>query len=169
MKTARLFTLAAVGAAVLLAAGTAHAGKKKNASSSKQLVKNAALKNLVHHDKHHHHHHHHHRHAKVIRYCHPVVVGVPVTVVPAGAVMELPGFFGVHPGKAVLDMGGPLVYPKVIAWTPKGIVLEIPYMHLVKPVHAKLIVVDCHGHTYRPFFVKVVPAIGGPVGHAVKP
>src|SRR5207247_9071233 len=99
--------------------------------------------------------------------CPPVVVGAPRTVVPAGTVMEVPGFFGLRPGHVILDMSGKIVPVKVLAWTPDAVVVEIPPMPLPAPVCAKLVVIGWNESPYRPLEMKVLPPMGGPAGGPV--
>jgi hypothetical protein len=90
---------------------------------------------------------------------------VPVVPsVPAGTVMELPGYFGLRPGHVLLDMHGQIVHPKVVAWTPRGLVVEIPFMKLPAPVYGKLVVIGWDKFAYRPVDVKIVPPLGVPAG-----
>ena len=98
-----------------------------------------------------------------------MVIGVPLTVVPAGTVMEVPGFFGLRPGHVILDMSGKIIPVKVLSWTPEGVVVEIPYMPLPVPVCAKLVVVGWNESPYRPLEMKVLPPMSGPGGPVAGP
>ena len=168
MKTARLIIVTAIAAGLLAFTTNAFAGGKGNGGGNKGNGGNMAPggSNKMSNgggSKSGYWWHNHHYYAS-FRYCPPVIIGVPLTVVPAGAVMEVPGFFGMRPGHVVLDMSGKIVPVKVLSWTPEGVVVQIPFMPLPAPVCAKLVVIGWNESPYRPLEMKVLPPMGGPAG-----
>jgi hypothetical protein len=161
MKSVKILTVAALGLGLLAFTSNAFAGGGNKGSGNKGNggpgPGKSGMSGNFHKD--------HHFRAPIIRHYPPVViVPPPVPVVPAGTVMELPGVFGLRPGDVVLDMHGVIVHPKVLAWTPRAVVVEIPFMKLPEPVCAKLVVIGWDKFAYRPLDVKIVPPLGGPVG-----
>jgi hypothetical protein len=152
MRTVRILTAVALGMALVALTGNVYAsgGKKGNHVKGGGKVV------------------HKHR-APIVKHYRPIVVVPVVPVVPAGSAMEVPGFYGLRPGHVVLDMHGTIVHPKVLAWTPRGVVVQIPFMKLPAPVCGKLVLIGCDKFAYRPVEVKIVPPLGGPVGPAIGP
>src|SRR5258705_9361246 len=101
MKTARLIIVTAIAVGLFAFTTDAFAGGKGNGNgggnkgNGGKFMPGGSNKVILGGSKSNHHWHHYHSY---VRYCPPVIVGVPLTVVPAGTVMEVPGFFGMRPG-----------------------------------------------------------------------
>ena len=103
-------------------------------------------------------HHHHHRRYRPT-YHPPKPVCPPITVVPAGSVITLPGYFGRHPGHVILELAGAKLHAKVLGWSHAGIKILLPAIDLAAPASGSLVVIRWDKYVYRPFPVKILPPV----------
>ena len=111
-------------------------------------------------------HHHHHRRYRPTYHA-PKPVCPPITVVPAGSVITLPGYFGRHPGHVILELAGAKLHAKVLGWSHAGIKVLLPAIDLAAPAAGSLVVIRWDKYVYRPFPVKILPPVAPPAvaGH----
>jgi hypothetical protein len=95
----------------------------------------------------------------------PLVVAEEA-VVPVGAVVELPGYWGRYDGNVILEFAGAQMPAKVVKWAETGVAVEMPPVKLVVPSPAKLLVVRWDKYVFPPMCIKLVPAVPAPAGGA---